>query len=182
MRSYINKVYLDGVDKTSSVQGNLRYWPAKKTISFDAATVRSIGIYANDAERGCANGGFALKCESSDPAWNINTNDRSAWKVWSTSNSGSTPPKRFNRQWYDPKYEPSGDFKTPAYGSTTDAVIPSPLAPPRFSVPPSPSSPLPCPPRESRAARSRSQLRQQGVRGRRGQDVLRARQPAQLAG
>ena len=110
---------MDGVDKTSSVQGNLRSWPAKKTLSFDASAAL-LAVYANDAERGCANGGFALKCSSVVSKWNVDTNSQTNWKVFSNKNGGS-PPDVSNAKWYEKAYTPGSSFVLPRFGQTTYA-------------------------------------------------------------
>ena len=50
-----------------------------KTIIFDS-DAKSISVFGGDAEGGCANGGFAMQCVSSDATWNGLQTDTS-WKV-----------------------------------------------------------------------------------------------------
>ena len=137
MRSYVNRVYVDGTDVTGSVYGNLRSWPVKKTITFNAAAT-DLSVYANDAEKGCQNGGFALKCTSADPRWNINTNSKAGWKVWSHTSTNGVPPVVGGKPWYQKGYDMAGaraasrvgsGFMTPRFGSTTYADRGKPLAP-----------------------------------------------------
>merc|ERR1711981_1368979 len=64
--NYINQVWVDGADVTSSVIGDLNNWPELKTLTF-ADTASKLAIKANDAEQGCANGGFIIKCHRRTP-------------------------------------------------------------------------------------------------------------------
>jgi len=72
-------VFIDGVDRTSEVSGDLNNWEAIKTITFDS-TATTIAVFGGDGEGGCANGGLAMKCTSSHPDWNGLETDTS-WKV-----------------------------------------------------------------------------------------------------
>merc|ERR1712046_77265 len=119
----------DGKDMTAEVAktGNLNDWPKPKTLTF-ADTASTLAVIANDAEKGCANGGFAIKCTSTNPnsKWNMNSDkQRSKFLVSSASGGYKTPPKDSSgKQWYQKGYKPAG-FGVPLPGKTTyaDGVI-----------------------------------------------------------
>jgi len=127
--NYVEKVWVDGVDVTSSVQGNLRSWPTKKTLIFDD-TASSLALKGNDAEAGCVNGGFAIVCTSTnaDSAWNMNSeDDRTSWLVSSASGGYATPSTDASGlEWYENgySYDPS-EFGVPRAGDTgyADGVV-----------------------------------------------------------
>jgi len=126
--NYVSKVYIDGEDKTSSVQGDLNSWPTKKHMTFKS-NARKLAFQVNDAERGCRNGGFAISCTSKATNWVMSSNSKKGWKVFSEKASGSKnslkatqyPPAVGDTKWYDLGY-PEGDrFKEPRFGETTYA-------------------------------------------------------------
>ena len=82
----VSKVYIDGVDKTSTVSGSLDGWWNKKRIEF-TSKARTIAVFGRDYELGCRTGGFAMKCTSSDPDWNNLTTDLATDNVWKVKGS-----------------------------------------------------------------------------------------------
>ena len=89
--NYVYKLYIDGVDVTSSVTGNMNSWPDKKSITFEDSAL-FLALEAADA--GCSDccnaGGMAMKCTSSSPQWTHNTGSKDGWLVH--ANSGASPP------------------------------------------------------------------------------------------
>ena len=129
VNNYIEKVWVDGVDMTSNVQGPLKLWTQEKTLSFsDSASV--LAVKANDAESGCANGGFAIKCASTNAKskWNMDSgSDRTKFLVSSALGGYKTPSKDSSgRDWYKKGYSyRTSEFGVPLVGQTTyaDSVI-----------------------------------------------------------
>jgi len=114
----IDFVYIDGVDMTSSVSGDLGNWGQHHTITFacSAATVLAVqGSDGNGGGGGCNGGGFAAKCSSTNPSspWHNLIAD-TAWKVFGAECEGS--PCRYNHDhknvvkgapagWYLPAFD-----------------------------------------------------------------------------
>jgi len=99
----IDFVYVDGVDKTADVQGDLGYFLGKKTISFACSAATVLAVQASDgntgASAGCSGGGFAAKCQSTNPKspWNNLVAD-TTWKVFGSHCEGG-------KCVYDPKHK-----------------------------------------------------------------------------
>jgi len=112
--NWMHFVYIDGVDKTADVQGNLKSWGTKKTISFECNTATLLAVQGADAESGCNNGGFAAKCSSTDASspWNNLVADTD-WKVYGADcdpmpcNSNSDAVAGAPSGWYEPKFDDS---------------------------------------------------------------------------
>ena len=51
----MSNVYIDGVDKTSTVSGSLDKWFTKKTIEF-TSEARTVAVFGGDYERGWSAG------------------------------------------------------------------------------------------------------------------------------
>ena len=96
----MSNVYIDGVDKTSTVSGSLDKWFTKKTIEF-TSEARTVAVFGGDYERGCKNGGFAMKCTSSHPDWNNLTTDLATDNVWKVKGSSVVS------DWASPDYDDS---------------------------------------------------------------------------
>jgi len=119
--NYVYNVYIDGVEKTSEVSGDLNNWGQAKSITFDSSA-GTIAVFGRDAEHGCANGGFAMKCTSSDPSWNGVETDTS-WKVIG-NNGGTNVGTSCPSGWESPTFDDSS-WKNAMLGDTTyaDGVI-----------------------------------------------------------
>ena len=105
----MSNVYIDGVDKTSTVSGSLDKWFTKKTIEF-TSEARTVAVFGGDYERGCKNGGFAMKCTSSHPDWNNLTTDLTTYNVWKVKGSSdveSDVNKVCPSNWARPEYDDS---------------------------------------------------------------------------
>ena len=105
----MSNVYIDGVDKTSTVSGSLDKWFTKKTIEF-TSEARTVAVFGGDYERGCKNGGFAMKCTSSHPDWNKLTTDLTTdnvWKVKGSADVESDVNKVCPSNWARPEYDDS---------------------------------------------------------------------------
>ena len=127
--NYIQQIFVDGVDITAKVSGNLHDWPSKKTYTFPSSA-RSFAARVNDAEAGCHNGGFAIKCSTQGTGggaqWNMDSNQRQKWLVASSDSFGSTPPDAHGHHWYETDYPTTnGRWGTPRAGDTqyADSVI-----------------------------------------------------------
>ena len=48
--------------------------------------------------------GFALKCTSDDPNWNVDTNHVAGWTFYGSSSAERPKPDSAGRAWYEPKY------------------------------------------------------------------------------
>ena len=72
----IHNVYVDGIDVSGKVSGNLDNWTTRKTYTFPSSA-RSFSVRAKDNEGGCGNGGFAIKCTTSATGagaqWNMDS-------------------------------------------------------------------------------------------------------------
>merc|ERR1712238_458326 len=127
----VDQVWVDGVDVTSTVVGNLGNWGDKKTVSFTSGESGVLAIKGRDYEEGCRNGGLAVKCTSGSntaSVWNMNSGGtgRLSWLVPSARNGYVTPLDDTNeKSWYEPGYSRRGDFGVPLDGSTAyaDGVI-----------------------------------------------------------
>ena len=105
----MSNVYIDGVDKTSTVSGSLGTWWNKKTIKF-TSEARTIAVFGRDWESGCRTGGFAMKCTSSDPDWSNFTTDLATDNVWKVKGSyyvESDVNKVCPSNWASPDYDDS---------------------------------------------------------------------------
>ena len=127
--NYIQQIFVDGVDITAKVSGNLHDWPSKKTYTFPSSA-RSFAARVNDAEAGCHNGGFAIKCSTQGTGggaqWNMDSNQRQKWLVASSDSFGSTPPDAHGHHWYETDYPTTnGRWGMPRAGDTqyADSVI-----------------------------------------------------------
>ena len=97
-------MFIDGVDRTNDVSGDLNNWEAIKTITFDD-TATTIAVFGGDGEGGCSNGGFAMKCTSSHPDWNGLETDTS-WKVLG-NNGNQDVATSCPAGWADPSFDDS---------------------------------------------------------------------------
>jgi len=110
----IDFVYIDGVDMTSSVSGNLGSWGEIHTIQFECSASTVMAVQGSDAEKGCDNGGFAAKCTSTNPSspWHNLVAD-TTWKVFGADCEGSCGPSHDNKNvikgaptgWYLPAFD-----------------------------------------------------------------------------
>eukprot|EP01047_Picozoa_sp_COSAG01_P072056 COSAG01_NODE_11356_length_1952_cov_1.996762_1_plen_309_part_00 len=116
----ISKVYIDGADQTSSISGSLGDWRVKKQMKF-SSTATSLSVQAADYEKGCLNGDFAIKCVSADSKWQMTSNSKTGWKVWSSKSSSARPPSVRGKAWYHTDYAPGPTFYTPRFGSIQTA-------------------------------------------------------------
>jgi len=96
-------IYVDG--KRVAYQGEVS-WAKAKTITFPA-TAKLIGIKGGDNQRGCAEGGLAMMCTSSNQKWNgVKTNDQG----WRADHSHDITD--------DGNY-PDGGWAAPSYDAST---------------------------------------------------------------
>ena len=109
----VSNVYIDGVDKTSTVSGSLDSWRNKKTIEF-TSEARTIAVMGRDYELGCRTGGFAMKCTSSDPDWNNLTTELATDNVWKVKGSSVVS------DWASPDYDDS-TWENAVLGGTNNA-------------------------------------------------------------
>ena len=121
----LHQVWVDGVDKTASVAatGDMNNWGSRKTLTFDD-TASVLAVRAMDNESGCNNGGFAIKCSSTNvnSEWNMNSETHRANWVVASKSSSSVPPTPDNRghQWYQVGYKCDPlEFLGPRAGTTT---------------------------------------------------------------
>mmetsp|Transcript_67312 Transcript_67312/g.132780 ORF Transcript_67312/g.132780 Transcript_67312/m.132780 type:complete len:875 (+) Transcript_67312:69-2693(+) len=121
----IDHVYVDGVDATSKVTGDLSNWGVRHELTFQCG--RSTVLAVSGSGAGCNGGGFALKCTSTDKAspWHELIADRS-WKAF--GGQCVNPPCRYTKGfkntikgtpagWYLPSFDDSG-WKNAAKGHT----------------------------------------------------------------
>lgn len=78
-------LYLDG----SAIQAST--YSYQHTIQF-FSNASVLALSGWDVEAGCAGGGFAISCESADPRWNWDTNNRTRWSVYTTTVRGRDTP------------------------------------------------------------------------------------------
>ena len=123
----LHQVWVDGVDKTASVAatGDMNNWGSRKTLTFDD-TASVLAIRAKDNSCGCACGGLAIECSSTDvnSEWNMNSETHRANWVVASKPSFSVPPAPDNRghQWYQVGYKCDPlEFLEPRGGTTTYA-------------------------------------------------------------
>ena len=112
----VTKVYVDGIDRTSSISGTPSHAPITKALSFWSSRTHGVlAIQASDSECGCACGGLAVKCTSASPQWQISSERPHGWKVWSTATDGASPPDVAGQSWYAPDYVAGSGFYTPRH-------------------------------------------------------------------
>jgi len=126
--NYIQEIYVDGVDITAKVSGALHDWPSKKTYTFPSSA-RSFSARVNDAEAGCNNGGFAIKCTTSGTGggaqWNMDSNQRDKWRVASSPSWDTPSADSSGHKWYENAYHEGSRWGKPRNGLTSyaDSVI-----------------------------------------------------------
>mmetsp|Transcript_126564 Transcript_126564/g.253025 ORF Transcript_126564/g.253025 Transcript_126564/m.253025 type:complete len:633 (+) Transcript_126564:68-1966(+) len=83
VKDKIEYVYVDGKDVTAKVSGDLSNWGIKHTISFPCGPSTLLAVQGTGSDAGCAGGGMAVKCTSTDKAspWNELVAD-TTWKVF----------------------------------------------------------------------------------------------------
>lgn len=118
----VRDVYVDGVDVTSQVSGALDNWPTVKTLTFSSLS-RSLAIRCEDNERGCHNGGLAIKCSASGASgpgssWNMDSSDRSKFSVASSKSWDTPSADSEGRPWYSKYYTENSRWGTPRSGNT----------------------------------------------------------------
>lgn len=125
INSDIDNVYVDGVDVTSKVKGDLGNWGVRHRVNFECG--RSTVLAVSGSGAGCNGGGFALKCSSTDKAspWHELIADRT-WKVFGGQcvnppclygHSHKNTVKGSPAGWYLPSFDDSG-WKNAAKGKT----------------------------------------------------------------
>jgi len=121
----IDHVYVDGVDATSKVTGDLGDWSVRHQLTFQCG--RSTVLAVSGSGAGCNRGGFALKCVSTDKAspWHELIADQS-WKVFGGqcvnplcrhSERHKNTIKGAPEGWYLPSFDDSG-WKNAVKGTT----------------------------------------------------------------
>jgi len=161
----IDEVWVNGIDITATIGNfdNLGNWPHNKVATFSCDEYTTMAVMASDAEAGCVNGGFGMKCKSSNTKspWH-NYEADSTWKAWGTTCTGgrcghggaggdkqsyaTAPPDG----WFHPSFDDSawkqaatGNGLAKRTGSSTDIcsedgpawLFRSPSIAPRFGVP-----------------------------------------------
>ena len=118
----MTNVYIDGVDKTSTVSGSLASWTNKKAIKF-TSKARTIAVFGRDYEGGCKSGGFAMHCTSTNEYWNDLKTDQS-WKVTGSSDVETDVNKVCPTDWASPEYricKHDRTWENAVFGSTNNA-------------------------------------------------------------
>jgi len=114
----IKSVFVDGVDITWSGPDNHmhRRWNKASTFEFsDDAKV--LAMRTADYENGCTTGGLFMKCTSSNPKWNIDSENPYAFKVASTNDWNWSP----HPNWMNKNYGTGNKnlWKTPLFSQHT---------------------------------------------------------------
>lgn len=78
--------YVDGIDMTSKVKGDHTVWDEKNTLRFPCGEDTLLAVSGGDSDKGCATGGFAMMCTSTDhhSPWHKYIADPT-WKVFAST-------------------------------------------------------------------------------------------------
>jgi len=91
VHTHLFSVYVDGIDMTSKVQGDINTWDEKKTLRFPCGADTLLAVSGADSDKGCKTGGFAMMCTSSDQQspWQKYIADQT-WKVFASTCADGT--------------------------------------------------------------------------------------------